>query len=148
MKIYACCNKFSQPKRIAAEPSKMPISNPWSNPITLALCAAFVTGIVAIYVAFINAREQRILEADRAEYARILQAIQGSPDQAAENLAFLIASGLIVNPKQILSVGEFLKLRKVGSGPSILSDPCTINYYGFGCPGYKSQEKWYGQGGK
>jgi hypothetical protein len=73
-----------------------------------------------VAVTLINAQESRTLEAMKAEHARILAAIQSpSPNQNAENLSFLLESGLVSNPETAAKIRSFLLQRKPNTGPAL-----------------------------
>jgi 5'-nucleotidase len=114
----------------------------WINPLVLAVLAAALAAGGNAVVASINGTAQRQAEAThneaqlalerfkidgqqkieegRAEAARILEVIKTSnPDQAAENLSFLLQSSLIENDLRRQKLAEFLKQRKAGQGPTI-----------------------------
>src|ERR1700686_3738268 len=79
----------------------------WSNPIVLAVLAAALAGLGNAAATWLNGIEQRKLETERAEQAkimeetkaeaaRILEVIKtGDADKAATNLKFLADMGLI-----------------------------------------------------
>ncbi len=116
----------------------------WSNPLFLALCAAVITAIVSILVAWFNNKNQLALESKKADEARIaasenskrqyelelvkaeqgriLEAIRtGNPDKAAENLNFMLDVGLITTPGIAEKLRLVLSKRKPRTGPSLPS---------------------------
>ncbi len=116
----------------------------WSNPLFLALCAAVITAIVSILVAWFNNESQLALESKKADQARIaasenskrqyelelvkaeqgriLEAIRtGNPDKAAENLQFMLDVGLIATPGLTEKLRSVLSMRKPRTGPSLPS---------------------------
>lgn len=116
----------------------------WSNPLFLALCAAVITAIVSILVAWFNNKSQLALESTKADQARIaasensnrqyelelvkaeqgriLEAIRtGNPDRAAENLQFMLDVGLITTPGLTEKLRSALSTRAPGTGPSLPS---------------------------
>lgn len=114
----------------------------WTNPLVLAVLAAALAAGGNAVVALINGSAQRLVETThneaqvdlerfkvggqqaveegKAEAARILEVIKTpDPDKAAENLDFLLKSGLIENDVRRQKLAEFLKQRKSGEGPTI-----------------------------
>jgi|ERR1700704_1093511 hypothetical protein len=114
----------------------------WTNPLVLAVFAAALAALGNAGVAYINGQSQHALESDKnqaqitlerekvegqqtieelkAEAARILEVIKTiDPDKAAENLDFLMKSGLIIDKKRREALERFLADRKPGEGPSI-----------------------------
>lgn len=62
----------------------------------MAILAATLAAVGNAIVAVVNGLEQRQLERQKGEETRILEMIKtGDPDKAAENLKFLLDSGLI-----------------------------------------------------
>jgi hypothetical protein len=106
----------------------------------VAIFAAAVAGIFSAIVALINGQQQLSLERERseaqrladtrkAEADRILEMIKtGNPDAAAQNLQFLIDSGLIADPETRKNVAAFLAKRTPGAGPSL---PAANTRYAF-----------------
>ena len=92
----------------------------WSSPLVLAISGAVLALLSNVAVTLINAQESRTLEAMKAEHARILAAIQSpSPNQNAENLSFLLESGLVSNPETAAKIRSFLLQRKPNTGPAL-----------------------------
>jgi hypothetical protein len=103
----------------------------WSSPVILAVLAAGLAGIGNATVTWLNAFEQRKLEADKAiqakimeetkaEAARIFEVIKtGDADKAATNLKFLVDTGLITNSGRIEKIHAFLEQRPEGRGPTL-----------------------------
>jgi len=101
----------------------------WSSPLVLAVFAAAAAGLGNAAAIWLTGVEQRQLEATKAEQARsieetkaeaarILEMIKtGNPDKAAENLKFLLATGLIADADRRTSIGTFLANRPAGQGP-------------------------------
>ena len=131
-------------KRIELDRSK------WTNPLVLAVLAAALAAGGSAVVALINGSAQRLVETThndaqvtlerfkvdgqqkveegKAEAARILEVIKtADPDKAAENLSFLLKSGLIENDVRRQKLAEFLKQRKSGEGPTIAPPGPTIS---------------------
>lgn len=68
----------------------------WKSPLIVAIFTAAVAAAGNAVVVYINAHSQTALEAQKSEHERILEMIKtGNPDNAAENLQFLLDSGLI-----------------------------------------------------
>ena len=109
----------------------------WSNPLALAIFAAAVAAAGNAGVAWLNGREQRAVESLRAsqtleleerkaEASRILEIIKtADPDKAANNLQFLIDTGLIINPSRLVEMKTYLANRKPGQGPTV-GDACKL----------------------
>lgn len=97
-------------------------SSHWKNPLIVAIFAAAVAALGNAVVVYINAHSQTMLEAQKSEHERILEMIKtGNPDNAAENLLFLLDAGLIVDHGIREKLTEFLKQRKPGTGPVLPS---------------------------
>ncbi len=103
----------------------------WSSPLVLAILAAAVGLIGNVGVTWLNSSEQRKLEQERAlfndklessksEAARILEVIKTDPEKAANNLKFLIETGLVSDRNIQKSVTEYLA-KNPGKGPSLPS---------------------------
>ena len=91
-----------------------------SSPLIIAILAAAVAGVFSTVVAMVNGTQQRGLEHDRAEADRILEMIKtGDPDRAAQNLKFLLDSGLISGGTTSAKLTAYLKTRQPGTGPSL-----------------------------
>jgi hypothetical protein len=109
----------------------------WSNPLALAVFAAAVAAAGNAAVTWLNGQEERTvetlrsvqsqsLEERKSEAARILEIIKtGDPDKAANNLQFLIDTGLITDPVRLKAMNSFLANRKPGQGPNV-SDGCKL----------------------
>jgi hypothetical protein len=107
----------------------------WSNPIVLAVLAAALAGLGNAAATWLNGIEQRKLEAERteqakimeetrAEAARILEVIKtDTPDKAATNLKFLADVGLISNADRLQHIRTFLDQRPAGGGPALPTGP-------------------------
>lgn len=92
----------------------------WRNPLVVGIVAAALAAAGNAYVAYHNAAAQRQIEAEKAEQERILEMIKtGDRDSAAENLRFLIESGLIVNQELRDRLEKFLDSRKSNTGPAL-----------------------------
>ena len=90
------------------------------NPLFYAVLVAAIAAGGNAVVSYISANSQRELEAQKAEYARILEMVKtGDPDKAAENLGFLIDVGLIADATLASNIKEYLSKRKPGSGPAL-----------------------------
>ncbi len=120
----------------------------WTSPIVLAVLGAALAASGNAVVALINGVQQRAtderhataenllqtnkadaerqLEEGKADAARILEVIKtNDPDKAAENLAFLLQAGLIIDTGRRESLTAYLKQRPDGQGPALPS-PVTI----------------------
>lgn len=87
----------------------------WNNPIYITILAAIIGLIGNTVVSYINNNSQLAIERQKAEAARILEVIKtGDPDIAAENLKFLLETGLIKN--DTLKIRIYLNNRKPGEG--------------------------------
>lgn len=107
----------------------------WRSPLVVAVLAAAVAAGGNAVVTYLNGAQQRALEEQKSEQARLLEVIRtGSPDKAAENLRFLLDSGLVAEPDLVRRLHGFLDKRKVGSGPSLpLADaPFALRAYAAG----------------
>ncbi len=95
----------------------------WRNPLIVAVFAAIVAALGNAFVSYLNSNQQQMLERDKAEQARILEVIKtgNDPDKAAENLKFLLESGLIAGDPHKGRLQEFLATREPGTGPSLPS---------------------------
>jgi hypothetical protein len=96
----------------------------WSNPLALAIFAAAVAAAGNAVVTWLNDNAQRDLEERKAEAGRILEIVKtGDPDKAANNLQFLIETGLIVDPERLKAMKAYLATRKPGEGPVVGAAP-------------------------
>lgn len=94
----------------------------WRNPLVVAIIAAAIAAAGNATVAVINGSQQRDLERQRAEEARILEMLKtGDPDKAAENLDFLLQAGLIADGDVKKRLTDFLENREPGTGPALAS---------------------------
>jgi hypothetical protein len=105
----------------------------WTNPLALAIFGAAFAGLVNAWLTSWNNRYQLqledtkaratiALEQSKSEAARILEMIKtNDSDRAAENLRFLIETGLISDEKIVQQVRKFLADRKKGTGPFLSS---------------------------
>ena len=103
----------------------------WRSPLTVAVFAAALAAAGNAVVALVNGNNQRDLEdrkakaeiaveESKAESSRILEMIKtGDPDSAADNLRFLVDTGLIATTTRVEKLSEFLANRKPGSGPAL-----------------------------
>ena len=110
-------------------------SSKWTNPLVLAILAAVVAALGNAVVAVVNGRLQRQLDADKrkaelaleenkAESTRILEMIKTPDTEAvAQNLSFLLDSGLVASPGQVQRLRSYLATRKPGTGPSLPATP-------------------------
>ncbi len=94
----------------------------WSNPLVVALFAAAIGAIGNALITYAGGVQQRQLEAQRAEQARLLEMIRtGNAETAAGNLQFLVDTGLLTEPAVLASVRKYLATRKPGTGPVLPS---------------------------
>jgi tetratricopeptide (TPR) repeat protein len=92
----------------------------WRNPLIVAIMAAAIAAAGNAGITFINGVLQRNLEAQKSEQTRILEMIKiANPDKGAENLDFLLRTGLISDRNIQEKLSEYLKNRKPGSGPTL-----------------------------
>jgi hypothetical protein len=92
----------------------------WRSPLTVAIFAAALAAAGNAVVAFVNGNSQRDLEDGKAESERILEMIKtGDPDSAADNLQFLLDSGLIADQTRVAKLASYLKTRGAGTGPAL-----------------------------
>jgi hypothetical protein len=94
----------------------MPDNQTSSGPIVFAVIggAVIIAGAVVI-----NGCGQRTLEARNAETARIMQAINTDQIQAARNLRFLVASGMISRKDQSDKISNYLTTTQYGHGVAL-----------------------------
>lgn len=96
------------------------VASGWRNPVVVAILAATLAGVGNAIVAYTNGSLQRDLEITKAEHARMLEMIKtGDADKAAENLRFLVDTGLIGDPAVLKKLENFLETREEGSGPTL-----------------------------
>jgi hypothetical protein len=82
----------------------------WRSPLIVAIIAASVAAFGNAVVAYTNNVEQRHLDAQQSEEARILEMIKtGNPDKAVANLQFLLQAGLISNHSVRRQLTVFLR---------------------------------------
>jgi hypothetical protein len=92
----------------------------WRNPLVVAILAATAAAAGNAIVAVVNARLQRDLESQRSEQTRILEMIKtGDEDKAADNLDFLLKTGLIDDALRAARIQKYLAERIPGKGPSL-----------------------------
>ena len=91
----------------------------WKNPTYIAVFAAIIGLIGNAAVAYFNNQSQLEIENQKAEAARILEVVKtaGNSDKAAENLDFLLRTGLI--SKDTSKIRKYLENRKPGEGISL-----------------------------
>ncbi|MCJ2125100.1 SPOR domain-containing protein [Methylobacterium sp. J-077] len=103
----------------------------FTNPLFVAVVTGVLTVAVSTVSLIWNANVQREIEASKAKAARILESLKAnSPDKAADNLDFLIKSGLLTEPGRIEKINTYLRARKPGEGPNI-SVESTVSNSGF-----------------
>ncbi|KDB10269.1 hypothetical protein LIG30_0798 [Burkholderia sp. lig30] len=92
----------------------------WRSPLVVAILAAAAAAGGNAILAYTNAHLQRAADSQKSEQARILEMIKtDNPDKAAENLQFLLDSGLISEPSTVAKLSTYLKNRKQGSGAAL-----------------------------
>jgi hypothetical protein len=99
------------------------------NPIIIAAVITAIFSIAASYVSLTSAREQRLLDKEqgwsklnyefvKSEYEFVLQALHAAnPDEAAENLKFLLDAGILQRDESKIPLNKFLKDRQPNKGP-------------------------------
>jgi hypothetical protein len=81
---------------------------------------AAIAAFGSAYVSWQNNSANLGLETFKAESARIFEIVKtGDPNKAAQNLRFLLDTGLIQNSATSTSISNYLKGRKVGEGVSL-----------------------------
>lgn len=94
----------------------------WRSPLVVAIFAASVAAFGNAVVAIVNGSLQRDLESSKAESVRILEMIRtGDEKRAADNLKFLLRSGLIADKTLATRLQSFLDTTKPGAGPALPS---------------------------
>ena len=103
----------------------------WVNPLVVAILAATLAALGNLLTTYWNGEQQRSAEVRaaeiqrkvdiaRAEESRVLAMLHAtSTDQAAENLAFLIETGLISDEALVGRVKGFLARRPPKTGPQL-----------------------------
>lgn len=92
----------------------------WWNPLAIAILGAAIAALGGAYVSYQNNKANLDLETYRAESARIFEIVKtGDPNKAADNLHFLLDTGLIQNSKTAMSIRNYLKERKKGEGVAL-----------------------------
>jgi hypothetical protein len=92
----------------------------WWNPLVVAIFAAAIAAGGNAVVTIVNGVQQRNIEDQKSEQARILEMIKtGDAEKAAGNLQFLLDAGLIDNPERAQKVKAFLAARQPGTGPAL-----------------------------
>jgi len=100
----------------------------WRSPLVIAIIVAGLAALGNAGVAVINGIQQRVLEQEKAEQARILEMVKtGDPDKAAENLEFLVKAGLISNIETEKKIKKFLATRRPGTGPTLASAVARVD---------------------
>lgn len=91
-------------------------SSAGSGPVALAIFAgaAVIAGAIAI-----NGCAQRNLDARTVGAARVMEAINTDPVQAAKNLRFLINAELITDKRQREQLAKLLPTIQIGRGPAL-----------------------------
>jgi hypothetical protein len=129
----------------------------WTNPLVLAIFGATLTGLANVGAIWLTSHYQLELEQTKStatldleewkskaslgveqaksEATRILEMIKtNDPDKAAENLKFLVDSGLIADGSLNVKIRKFLADRKPGTGP-FLSVPVARPVTTYSCSG-------------
>ena len=100
-----------------------------TNPVVVAAVITAIVSLAASYVSLTSAREQRDLDERKAttqlqyefvksEFDFVLQALRAAnPDEAAENLTFLLETGIIQRTAFQERLSKYLKDRKPARGP-------------------------------
>lgn len=110
-------------KRAELASKKRDLDTPkWSNPLVIAIMAGALAALGNAVVAVINGGQQVALEDRKSEQSRILKVIEtGDTERAAENLRFLLETGLIEDQRYRDKLTSFLSTRKTGQGPALAS---------------------------
>jgi hypothetical protein len=113
--------EFDVRRREASLKEKETASARWRSPLVVAIFAATVAAIGNAVVAYVNGSQQLVLEHDKAESARIFEMIKtGDEEKAAQNLRFLLKTGLISDPSRVDKLTAFLDApRPHGTGPAL-----------------------------
>jgi hypothetical protein len=103
----------------------------WRSPLVVAILAAAIAGLGNAAVTGLNGYFQRdlesrkrdaerVLEENKAESTRILEMIKtGNTETAAQNIAFLLETGLVAEDDRAAKLRKFLAIRQPGTGPSL-----------------------------
>jgi hypothetical protein len=116
----------------------------WSSPLVLAVLAAAIAALGNAVTMWMNGREQRALEATRAEQARVLEETKAEAarileiiktgndaDKAAVNLRFLVEVGLISDPDRRRDIQSYLARQPPGKGPALPAERSgTVSFDG------------------
>lgn len=127
----------------------------WTNPLVIAIFSAALAGVITAGLNWLNNKSQYKLEAakstdtialedrrsgatlalerSKAESGRILEMLKGpDSDKVAENLDFLIDTGLVTDTTLIPKIKSYLEHRKPGTGPlpSQRSLPSNVAFNG------------------
>jgi hypothetical protein len=98
------------------------LASQWTSPVVVAVIAATLAFAGNAVVAYVNSVESRKIEELKGEEGFILKMIENpNPDQVAQNLQFLIDSGLVSEENLKSRLESFLKNRPQGKGPAISS---------------------------
>lgn len=91
------------------------------------LAVAWKTGRDQLELAQNKNAEEKSIEETKAESARILEIVKASdPDRAAQNLAFLLDSGLITSQNLKDRIAAYLEKRKGGQGVSVQAGTASV----------------------
>jgi hypothetical protein len=117
------------------------------------LTAAFIAAIGNLYISWLNGENQfriesnrnaslRVLEEQKAEAARILEATKNStPVEVAKKLRFLIDVKLITDPNRQASLEDFLDRDKATTTSHVTASP-VIESYSTGWMGGGYDQYW------
>jgi hypothetical protein len=112
----------SKAKELALRETELRRSQ-WSNPLVLAILTAAAAGAANFVVARNNGNQQAAIEREKAEQALVLEAIRTNGDvrKSAENLNFLVETGLLTNQQRGEAITKYLKKAPAGTGPTLAS---------------------------
>lgn len=92
------------------------------NPLAIAILGASIAAVGSAFVSWENNQTSLALETFKAESARIFEVVKtGNPDIAANNLSFLLDTGLIQNSSTVTNIRLYLSKRKSGEGVTLPS---------------------------
>lgn len=93
----------------------------WWSPLVVAILVAALAAAGNAYVAWQNGNRQRGIETQRLHHALVLQMLHASDaNQAAENISFLLQTGLLQDSEMADRLKTFLSTRQPNSGPLIV----------------------------
>jgi hypothetical protein len=103
----------------------------WTNPLALAIAGAALAAIGNVAATYYTGYQQRALEqvkhdaelareASKAESQLVLEVVKtANPDKAAENLDFLVKTGLITNERRRSAIMAYTESRAPGTGVAL-----------------------------